>query len=155
MDFSTTVQELADTRLDHTDLAIDDQRVAVEVGTRGTVTLIFGDELRFHQNLGLPDGIVDATGELTKDGCRRLEAFLRTLLADKADLDTSTLEVNNEDQSFVLGDEPGYAVVMPVQLDPSTTLQVVHDKIAWPFFASMINVCDPGTNNWPYLFNNV
>ncbi|MBM4574818.1 hypothetical protein GS896_27560 [Rhodococcus hoagii] len=155
MNESSTIRELADDRLEPRDLGDDDPRVAVEVSADGSVSAIFSEALQFHRDRGLPDGIVDGGGELTDGGRVRIETYLRGLLRERTGLDGAALAVNTDDQTSVIGEEPGFAVVLHTQADPATAFRDYWDNTGWPFFALMINVSDPGTFNHPYLFAHI
>lgn len=155
MDFSATIGDLKDQSLSHLDIGEQDVRFVVEIGEEGSVAIIFGEPLAFHLEYGLPDGIVDSDHNLTKDGSVRIQTFLRALLTEKTGIDGSLLHLDADDATFVCGDDPGFAITLAVKVDPSSTVQALHDNMIVPFVALMINVSDPGTFNHPYLFANI
>ncbi|MDE8649048.1 hypothetical protein PXH69_29160 [Rhodococcus qingshengii] len=155
MDFSTTIADLKNDTLSHLDLALDDERFEVEINEDGAVSAIFGVTLAFHRELGLKDGIVDSDGELTKSGAERLQTYLRKYLSEESGLDTSTLEVSADEQTSTLGEDPGFAVILTSTPGLSTKFQKYWDETLWPFSATMINICDPGTFNAPYMFDHI
>lgn len=154
MKFSSTVGGLEAMVLSNVDLDVQDSRFAVDVGLFGSVSLLFGDLLQSHRDRGAATGIIGNTGELTRDGHIRLESYLQRVLADKAGLETSALEVSNDEQRFLVGAQPGYAVVMTAQLDPEALFRNFYGSTIDPFVSTMIAITDPKVRGEPYLFDS-
>lgn len=155
MDLSAMVLDLEATQFLSTALGVDDSRFAVDVGVQGSVSLIFGELLFPHRDRGISRGIIDSAGRLTPDGCCRVERHLQALLAETIGMDTSALIVNTEEQIFLAGKEPGYAVVVTVQIDPSVKIRNFYESTILPFIKIMTMITDAKTCGNPYLFDTV
>lgn len=155
MDPSVTIGDLVQSRLCHAALGELDSRFAVEIGDRGTVTMIFGESLAFRRELGLRGESVDACGDLSPDACRSMETFLAAHLHVRTGMDTSALHVSTEEHVSLVGDEPGYAIIVPVQFDPSTTFTVFRKNVLRPFISAVVDVTTPGAAGGPYVFDEL
>ena len=155
MDTSVTIGDLFQSRLCHAALGELDSRFAVEIGDRGTVTMIFGESLAFRRELAMLGESVDACGDLSPDVCRSMETFLAAHLHVRTGMDTSTLHVSTEEHVFLVGDEPGYAILVTVQFDPSTTFATFRENVLRPFISAVVDVTTPGAAGGPYVFDEL
>lgn len=151
---TTTLGDLDQQLITHIDLGEDDPRVSIEVSDN-TAYVYFAEHLQFHQERGLPAGIVDADGDLTDAGRARIQARIRALLTDKTRLDASLVSVDESEEQSKFGDETGFVAVLAMKVSPTTAVRDFYFDTAWPFVATMINVTDPGTFNSPYLFTDI
>ncbi|MEB3023076.1 MULTISPECIES: hypothetical protein [Mycolicibacter] len=140
----------------------DDNRFVLEIDPdRNEAEIIFSDHLAFHAEYARQDeqsgrtadnpwaSITDANGYLTDQAKSKLTGALSQLLADRGIAGVSTVYASGSE----FDDAPSYVVGFWSTFAAGETFDSWFSRIGWPIIAAVINSTDPGTFNWPYVFN--
>ncbi|MCK0441298.1 hypothetical protein MUG78_18020 [Gordonia alkaliphila] len=143
-------------RLQLDDVGMDDPRAYIVTADtdRDYHEIIFCESLAFAnecKHIAEKD-LVD--GWLTASALDRAKAAIKAILAAETSISAEVLDTIEIEDGGV-GDEPGFEVSLSLPVNSSLTFGLAHDVVIWPFWATMINICDPGTFNSPYLWNRI
>ncbi|MGI6797976.1 hypothetical protein [Gordonia sihwensis] len=143
-------------RLQLDDVGMDDPRAYIETADadRDYHEIVFCESLAFaNEYKHIADKDL-ADGWLTPSALERTKTAIKAILAEKTSIPAETLDsIGIEDGG--VGDEPGFEVSLTLPVKSSITFGQAHDVVMWPFWATMINISDPGTFNSPYLWNSI
>lgn len=139
--------------LTYTEIGEDDPRPKIECADgrdHSSHYIGFDEYLQFAVDRGDIDDKYLVDGWLNAAGLGAVRAAIQVILRDKGVLPADLIEQVTVDD--ISGDEPGIVVSVPLAVADPRTVEEAHDQVMWPFWAAMINMCDPGTFNWPYLW---